>query len=1352
MESKTVQAAILDNLHCPLSLELLVDPINLPCCMQTVSRHMLLQIQRLVCPMCNADISQFDIPHAPRNVALAAMVESLERECKSAPKTKWHCVMKPIIGPGGCAIGVCESTITAHNVAKEQRPNLVIAVVDRSGSMAGKAWSQVQMALQQLITLTHRKPTIRTRIVTYASTADEMRHEGDVNLLLATIRNLQAGGGTNFELAFQTVGDILNENADQVSCVTIVILTDGQPSPSTMSAELLPTMLGNTIQTHPMVREKNVPVVVHTIGFSASCDRDLLENLRKVGTQEGIFRFAEPQSEDEELYAKLGSIFQLINDTGNNFTLQIQAPHILPQKVDVLLHVNSRNEGQCQFYGLMPTERSERDHVTIEFESETAHIEVEWKDSQFDANLFNRWLSVQTDKFAAELLELASKPSTNATAHKLQLSLLRKKTEYAMRMTTQDKARLELLHKQITSLLARETINLGQVADMRFGSHFHSSAKKQAVVFHPPQIKDESVVVSEQQRREYRKVYDDCRYDVSTPLFIVDSHCNTGLHIAASRGRIEDVRVMLSRLENCDIDIENIDGETPLTLALKSRGYHITMNMLMQSGGARIPAARYRALREYTQRCGYTKTEELMLNSSDPNLIDESCSCETIQNVFATAVKIKIDLQHYLQVACAKQMTDFVCQLFSNGAVPTVALFFKYCIPKKPDDANVQLYLELAKRFLERDPQLIRSVETKETQETPLIKAAEHGNLPHVQLLLVPDLIDARNHLGNSALWIATAKAYPCIVAELLARNADPNATNAKGNPPLYNVCQRGPVKIANVLLTARARVDFINSNGDTAILLCARNGQTAVLSLLLDHVTTDFVNLPAKIDGFNAFFAAVEQDRSECIKLICDKHDIDINQHTAHDNKIVAFATPLHLAAHYGRVHAAEELLTRKASISSLDANDATPLHVAVMQGHHSIVKLLLGCANIEIHARDKFQNTPIMYAQKDPNMLRLFEDPLLETLMQIAKRDFGQDNEKEIYNVLSKSSFVEKWICASDLLDIEDATQMTPLLQSGLFSNSGLFATLVALNCDIHRTNQYGVSAALLVHWINNARMLQHQIVLNDQEKSKLAVLQKNIPWACGGLLCAPRSKSTLESGIQVRMSAGVEQLCHVQIIPESGNEQKELSLPQLGTFQDVRVDSEFLFQTHVQLINLVVSGQDKPLRPDLLFALLLYTNNGTLVCSMNNIVNDAICAALWCLPDALGNVYVASSKMDRSMLQVGKMLRCPHFLSASTLYSVALSHVAEFTTPANYGTVFVIESKRAKFIAPYVASRFEAEVIFAPNATFRIKMLCEGNIICLGQPDIAHTFQIPDSTWASKYENSNKSLIVVMEEIIS
>ena len=137
--------------------------------------------------------------------------------------------------------------------------------------------------------------------------------------------------------------------------------------------------------------------------------------------------------------------------------------------------------------------------------------------------------------------------------------------------------------------------------------------------------------------------------------------------------------------------------------------------------------------------------------------------------------------------------------------------------------------------------------------------------------LPVEELLEWKNELGNTPLWLSCSKKFPCIIEELLQRGADPNSTNLKKNPPLSAVCQRGNAKICQLLLTYGAKVEFVNENGDTSLILCCRNNQVEVLKLLLPYASSAFISYKAAIDGFDVVLAATEVDHSDCIQALAD-------------------------------------------------------------------------------------------------------------------------------------------------------------------------------------------------------------------------------------------------------------------------------------------------------------------------------------------------------------------------------------------------------------------------------------------------------------------------------------------------
>ncbi|XP_077978815.1 uncharacterized protein LOC144434235 [Glandiceps talaboti] len=124
----------------------------------------------------------------------------------------------------------------------------------------------------------------------------------------------------------------------------------------------------------------------------------------------------------------------------------------------------------------------------------------------------------------------------------------------------------------------------------------------------------------------------------------------------------------------------------------------------------------------------------------------------------------------------------------------------------------------------------------------------------------------------------------------------------------------------------------FVESNGWTAVHVCAVLGYTKVIQLLLDNGSA-----VDKLSG-------------------CQQ-------------------TPLLFAALFGREKAVNLLIERGADIHALGKFKATALHAAATNGHHRIVKLLLDRgANIE--QKTISQQTPLMYAalsgcEKSVNLL---------------------------------------------------------------------------------------------------------------------------------------------------------------------------------------------------------------------------------------------------------------------------------------------------------------------------------------------------------------------------------------------
>jgi len=135
------------------------------------------------------------------------------------------------------------------------------------------------------------------------------------------------------------------------------------------------------------------------------------------------------------------------------------------------------------------------------------------------------------------------------------------------------------------------------------------------------------------------------------------------------------------------------------------------------------------------------------------------------------------------------------------------------------------------RRLLARDPGLVTAEEDWTTEEafaaslpyaaraTPLVRAAGTGDVELVRLLLDAGS-DPREECGcaegETPLWVATVVGAAEVVAELLARGANPNAAAFKGATPLHVAVQRGRDDIAHLLREAGADVGLADAGGRT--------------------------------------------------------------------------------------------------------------------------------------------------------------------------------------------------------------------------------------------------------------------------------------------------------------------------------------------------------------------------------------------------------------------------------------------------------------------------------------------------------------------------------------------------------
>ncbi|XP_017232772.2 uncharacterized protein LOC108206862 isoform X1 [Daucus carota subsp. sativus] len=247
----------------------------------------------------------------------------------------------------------------------------------------------------------------------------------------------------------------------------------------------------------------------------------------------------------------------------------------------------------------------------------------------------------------------------------------------------------------------------------------------------------------------------------------------------------------------------------------------------------------------------------------------------------------------------------------------------------------------------------------------------------------------------DTALHAAVKRVNPTIVKRLV--EADPTDThihNDKGETPMYIAVENGLNDIAEIIYTTCTAPSFDGPHGSTVV----RNKN-------FDQGMSPSGTLYKIMDRYSLYVAAIEGDTDAIAKLetqadILNQGDYqkkyaervrDILREFAKKNLLATLTsekqTTLHLAAIYGHTELAEILIDAARHLHPSD-NDNTPedptasfqaflrkadkllntaLHRAVMEGHPSIVKLLVQADPTDTHIQNDEGKTPMYIAVEE-------------------------------------------------------------------------------------------------------------------------------------------------------------------------------------------------------------------------------------------------------------------------------------------------------------------------------------------------------------------------------------------------
>ena len=386
----------------------------------------------------------------------------------------------------------------------------------------------------------------------------------------------------------------------------------------------------------------------------------------------------------------------------------------------------------------------------------------------------------------------------------------------------------------------------------------------------------------------------------------------TPLHVAAGEGHADCVELLLSHVEDVNTH-RTAHGQTALHFA--AEGGHKEVALLLLAHGADVNAVGNwgQASLERAAWKGHLEIVELLLSEG----ADVNARTET----GTTALYGAMRGEHY----------ELARMLLQRGAEHSI-----FTAAGLGD-------VETVRQMLHDDPALVAARDSSRWECAPLHRAAEHGQVAAVKVLLVSgadvNALDGRQwvplHLAAMAGHVEAAR-------ELIEGGARLNVADDHdyARTPLLLAAEEGHVDVVKLLMRPRTNLFAADKGGDNALLLAAQRGHLEVVELLIK--STFWVRSTNPFDGATALHGAAFGGHVDVARLLVSK-GADVNARDEHGS------TPLHKTtavlyspeAAAGQYAVAELLLLNGADVNARTDGGTTALRRAIHAGRYKLAAL---------------------------------------------------------------------------------------------------------------------------------------------------------------------------------------------------------------------------------------------------------------------------------------------------------------------------------------------------------------------------------------------------------------------------
>lgn len=1347
----------MDSLNDPITYEMMVIPIILPCG-HTFDKTTIEQLATPDCPICRAE---FD----PDNLVVNYLVSQLidEHKERQMPQVRvpnstptitpgWHVnclqIQRPPTQPQFKTPVVSIEVECGDATILNSVKTLALLVVDVSGSMAGGPIRQVKDALTTIMDITRNNTTVHTNIILY-------NHQVTFNV--RDINTINATGGTNFNVAFNGIVEAIKQHKEKEKygkCV-VFIMTDGEDG-SQMSK---PTMLQTFKQQLEQFKSVDgIECVVHTLGFSQQHDFNFLNDIRKCGCVEGTYQYANPADSSDVLYQKTVAIARAEVTTSSVPIEMIETTGFMAEPKVTKMALQG---GKTIVWHDKPIDST----VLIRLPTGSVITVPVTHTSTTKGTYLLRWYSQLVDNIIGELV-----PIQKYTGEYLQLciELLRERTKSIANFVnrvddvtsvemdalgghavTNIMQRIKYIQDTLTSLANGIKIDQMQLTDMTYGSRYAtattSTTAKKPVVTSAPQtniiVNPEIATVNVALPTSSYGPLEKCNISFD----IHNGSCgNTYLHDIAACGNLHGCKRLLEddpdKFKN-SLNACNDDGCTPLDLAAMCRGYWWTVEFLLENGAKCGVSDRMILNRLMTKR--YYRTAQALLNYNKLRIYDTDYKYFNNRDVREwLADNVTRDPYENSMYIIRNGLHDKVHQInFTTQNINAIPELFN-----KPSKGHLQVLKYLVEQnIVDINQEIILKNGDK---SNILFVAAQNGSVDLLTMVMATSKLNLnyQNDKGTTPLWIACCNLHIDVVGMLLMAGADPNICNYKGDSPLIPACQKGSLTIVQMLVDTGCNINTKNKNGDTVIILCCRNGQHQILQYLLSQMSKEVVEQEmmtfSDIDGFNPMFAAVELDRFECIKVL---HSIypKLDYVTSSTNAILPDASPLHLAAFYGRLNAFKTLVEDLGmDINGQTTSGVTALHLAIKHKQRDIVEYIMSHGGQMLHDSDG--HTPMYYAKMSGNESiynEFFRNPLLDKI----KKYILTESASAIYDILKQfatshgcfdlCSILEADAGANvSLIALAYAQQNKPLIE--LIEQSGIVNTLWynLSRKDTSDVRVQRVMAAVLKNF-------QNKLLLTNETPKTLMLLDIDSVEMLEHRMMNNFTLDLVDISKTMEMLSKSPPIALIMGLLNNLPKMTKLSVNEINTML-----------TLVKSRNIEMVANGSTFEPTYMFLLGLYTLSTVISDNVNDAVANYSITNDW--NNYVINLYKGLQSLPAFVGECYRRMNGYFYVPIGTTFTASTFGTATsewgHMTLDKTTTVFIVKSKTGRDISAYSMFPQNKEIMFLPNTTFKVVNYYQNNVIVLGQANIRQTSYAARDKDIENAINKKATLIVELEEV--